>query len=66
MKSSDEHDRYDDCIHDPHLKCTELRSCITCLRIENQIAKKWISYMNGVVVDNLAVLDLPIAETEVT
>lgn len=63
MESNNELYKYDNCIHEPYLKCDEEGLCIICLRIENQIAKKWINYMNDYLVDNHTVLELPVEAT---
>ena len=40
--------------------CTEEGMCITCLRIENQSAKRWIDYVTKKLAVDQPVIELPV------
>ena len=47
MEINNELFKYDNCINNAYLKCTEESNCMECLRIENRSAQRWIDYVNN-------------------
>ena len=60
MEKYEDHYEFNKCSFDPNLQCFFIQSCLSCLKTENKINKRWIDHLADNTSDHQAELELQI------